>query len=136
MSEVMLRVEKDKSVDTMSAKIVYGLYLVGLVVGITALIGLILAYIKRGDDDTPEWLNSHYSFQIRTFWYGLGYLVAGGLLSLIVIGWLVILFWLVWLIVRCIKGFTALDKQQSIEGGFFSFGEVRRTVDITPSESV
>ena len=136
MSEVMLRVEKDKSVDTMSAKIVYGLYLAGLVVGITALIGLILAYIKRGDDDTPAWLNSHYSFQIRTFWYGLVYLIVGGVLSMVVIGWLVGLFWLVWLIVRCIKGFTALDKQQSIEGGFFSFGEVRRTVDITPSESV
>ncbi|MGE4503410.1 MAG: DUF4870 family protein [Thiomicrospira sp.] len=136
MSEVMLRVEKEKTADTMSAKIVYGLYLVGLVIGITAVIGLVLAYVKRGDDDTPEWLNSHYTFQIRTFWYGLVYLIIGGGLSVVFIGWLVLLFWLVWLIIRCIKGFSALDKQQSISGGFFAFGEARRTVDITPAASV
>jgi len=30
-----------------------------------------------------------------------------------VIGWLVLLFWMVWLIVRCIKGMKALDSQQA-----------------------
>jgi len=104
-----------------SAKINYILYLVGLVIGLTALVGVIFAYVKRSEEN-PDWLNSHYSFQIRTFWYGLAYLIVGSLLSVIIVGWLVILFWIIWLVVRCVKGMSALDAQRPIEGGFFSFG--------------
>ncbi len=104
-----------------SAKTNYILYLVGLVIGLTALVGVIFAYVKRGEDN-PDWLNAHYSFQIQTFWYGLAYLIVGTLLSVIIIGWLLILFWIVWLIVRCVKGMSALDAQRPIEGGLFSFG--------------
>lgn len=57
------------------AKIVYILYLVGVVFGITGLIGVVMAYIYKSD--APEWLSSHYQFQIRTFWIGLLYLVVG-----------------------------------------------------------
>lgn len=108
--------------DTSSAKVNYILYLIGLVIGLTALIGVIFAYSKRGSDN-PDWLNAHYSFQISTFWYGLLYLIVGMVLSAVLIGWLVILFWIVWLVVRCVKGMTALDAQQPIEGGLFSFGK-------------
>ncbi|WP_321276804.1 hypothetical protein [Thiomicrorhabdus indica] len=104
-----------------SAKINYILYLVGLVIGLTALVGVIFAYVKRSEEN-PDWLNAHYSFQIRTFWYGLAYLIIGSLLSVIIVGWLVILFWIIWLVVRCVKGMSALDAQRPIEGGFFSFG--------------
>ncbi|WP_240693226.1 DUF4870 family protein [Thiomicrorhabdus indica] len=104
-----------------SAKINYILYLVGLVIGLTALVGVIFAYVKRSEEN-PDWLNAHYSFQIRTFWYGLAYLIVGSLLSVIIVGWLVILFWIIWLVVRCVKGMSALDAQRPIEGGFFSFG--------------
>lgn len=96
------------------AKIVYGLYLVGLVVGgITSIVGLVIAYITK--DDAPDWLKSHFQFQIRTFWIGLVYIIAGTMLSIIIIGWFVLLFWLVWLIVRCIKGYKALENQQPID---------------------
>lgn len=108
-------------VNTSSAKVNYILYLIGLVIGLTALIGLIFAYVKRGEDN-PSWLQAHYNFQIKTFWYGLGYLIIGSLLSVIIIGWFILLFWVVWLIIRCVKGLSALDAQKPIEGGFFSFG--------------
>jgi len=108
--------------NTSSAKINYVLYLIGLIFGITALVGLIFAYSNRGDEN-PEWLNSHFSFQITTFWYGLIYLIVGLLLSFIVIGLFILLFWVVWLIIRCVKGLNALDQKQPIEGGFFSFGK-------------
>lgn len=108
-------------IDTSSAKINYVLYLVGLFIGLTAVIGLIFAYVKRGADN-PEWLNSHYSFQIQTFWWGLLYLLIGTFTAVFLIGYLILLFWLVWLIIRCVKGITALDKQQPIQGGLFSFG--------------
>ncbi|BDX18045.1 hypothetical protein MFKK_08550 [Halopseudomonas aestusnigri] len=101
----------NSSTDTGSAKIVYILYLVGLVIGITGIIGVVLAYVNK--DGAPDWLKSHYQFQIRTFWIGALYILIGALLSIVVIGWLVLLFWMVWLIVRCIKGMKALDSQQA-----------------------
>lgn len=95
-----------------NAKIVYVLYLVGILIGVTSLIGVIVAYVYRGE--APDWLQTHYRFQIRTFWIGLLYVVVGGLLSTVLIGYLILLFWLVWLIVRCAKGLQQLDREQPI----------------------
>lgn len=49
-----------------NALIIYVLYLVSLVVGVTAIVGVIMAYVSK--TDAPEWLKSHYVFLIRTFW--------------------------------------------------------------------
>lgn len=94
-----------------SAKTIYILYLISIIIGITAVVGLIMAYVNR--DDAPDWLQSHYRFQIRTFWIGALYLFIGVLLSKVVIGLFIILFWLLWLIVRCAKGMKYLDRQQA-----------------------
>ena len=48
--------------------IVAALYLANLVLGISVFIGLILAYVWRGEADTPEWERTHYTYLIRTFW--------------------------------------------------------------------
>jgi len=106
-----------------SARAVYILYLIGLVIGLTAFIGLVLAYVKRSPDN-PDWLNDHYSFQIQTFWYGVLYFIVGILLSAILIGWLVIVYWLVWIVIRCVKGMSALESEKSIKGGLFTFGNI------------
>jgi uncharacterized membrane protein len=70
-----------------------------------------MAYVNK--DDVAEWLQSHYQFQIRTFWFGLVYLLLGGLLSVILIGYLIILFTVIWIIIRCVKGMKYLDNQQA-----------------------
>ncbi len=88
--------------------IVYILYLAGLIFGVTGLIGVVIAYVNRRDE--PEWLRSHYDFQIRTFWIGLLYLVISSLLTLILIGWLLILLWVIWLIIRCARGMKHLAR--------------------------
>ena len=62
------------------ALIVYILYLAAYVVGITAVIGVIIAHVQVGTAEPV--LASHYRFQIRTFWIGLLYLVVGGILRL------------------------------------------------------
>lgn len=108
----MNEVVSDRPVSTDTAKIIYILYLVGLATGLTALIGVIMAYVNR--DDAPEWLKSHYRFQIRTFWIGLLYCVIGGILSLVLIGFLVLLFWVIWLILRVVKGFKHLEKREPV----------------------
>ncbi len=95
-----------------SPQIIYILYLTSIVLGITGLIGLIMAYINR--PAAPEWLQTHYTFLIHTFWKGVLYLAIGFVLSVVLIGFLVILFALIWWIVRCVKGMQALGRQQPI----------------------
>lgn len=109
MNEVV--VEQDQPITEGTAKIIYILYLVGILFGITGVIGVIMAYINRSD--APDWLKSHYQYQIRTFWIGGLYLLIGVILTFVIIGYLVILFWVVWLIVRCIKGMKALDRKEA-----------------------
>jgi len=94
-----------------TAKIVYILYLVGIIFGITGIIGVVMAYLNRGE--APEWLQSHYQYQIRTFWIGALYILIGAILTPVVIGYLVLLFWVVWLIFRCVKGMKSLDQKEA-----------------------
>ncbi|OZG75005.1 hypothetical protein BTA51_00975 [Hahella sp. CCB-MM4] len=94
------------------AKAIYILYLVSIIFGLTSIVGLVMAYIYKGD--APEWLQTHYRYQIRTFWIGFLYGIIGVVLSFIIIGYLVLLFVLVWLIVRCVKGIKALDQKQPV----------------------
>jgi uncharacterized membrane protein len=101
--------EKPSSAGT--AKIIYFLYLASILIGITAIAGLIMAYVNR--DDAADWLKSHYQFQIRTFWIGAMYLFIGVLLSQFIIGLLVLLFFLLWLIVRCARGIKYLDRREA-----------------------
>ncbi len=94
-----------------TAKTIYILYLVSIVIGITAIVGLIMAYVNR--EDAPGWLKSHYQFQIRTFWIGALYLMIGVLLSQVIIGLFILLFWLLWLVVRCTRGMKYLDRKEA-----------------------
>lgn len=98
--------------DRGNVKIVYILYLVSLVVFITAVVGLVMAYVYRSDASEP--VSSHYRWQIRTFWLGALYSVIGLLTSVILVGWLVLLFTAVWFIIRCVKGLQWLDRGEAI----------------------
>jgi uncharacterized membrane protein len=71
--------------------VTYALYLLGLATCVTALVGVVLAYISR--DAASERMRTHYTFLIRTFWMSIGWFLAGGLvlaisipLSVILIG--------------------------------------------------
>ena len=108
MNEAIVQ-EKPSTVET--AKIVYILYLVGIAFGITGIVGVVMAYINL--NDAPAWLRSHYQFQIRTFWIGALYMFIGVLLAIVLIGYLVLLFWVVWLIIRCDKGMKSLEQKEA-----------------------
>jgi len=96
---------------TSTPKIIYILYLVGILVPFVSIIGLVMAYVNK--DDAPEWLQTHYQFQIRTFWIGFLYGFIGLLLTMIVIGYFVLLFTVIWLVIRSVKGMKYLDTQQA-----------------------
>lgn len=89
---------------------IYVLYLASLVFGVTALIGLVLAYVYESDG--PGWLDSHYRFQIRTFWIGLLCLAVTLTTTFILIGYLLIPLFYLWVIVRCAKGLRAVSRGQ------------------------
>ncbi len=93
-----------------TVKLVYILYLVNIILGFLGIIGVIIAYVNR--NDAPDWLKTHYQFQIRTFWISVLYSVIGVILTYVVIGVFILLFVLVWWIVRCVKGMKYLDNQE------------------------
>jgi uncharacterized membrane protein len=107
---------------TQLALIVYILYLVAYVVGVTSIIGVIIAHIQVGTTTDPM-LASHYRFQIRTFWIGVLYLIVGCLLLIVVVGFLVLAWWFIWSLVRNIKGLLLLNENRPIaDPGSWMFG--------------
>lgn len=55
--------------------IVASLYILNLMLGFTVLVGLILAYVWRNDEDVTEWEETHHTYLIRTFWIGFWVIV-------------------------------------------------------------
>jgi uncharacterized membrane protein len=98
--------------DNAFALIVYGLYCAGYFTAISALIGVIIAHVKVHDADPV--LRSHYQFQIRTFWIGLLYLAIGIPLCMVLIGIPVLVWWLVWSLIRIIKGIISINEHKPI----------------------
>ena len=95
------------------AKAIYALYVIGVLVGATAVVGVVMAYLAR--EDAPNWLASHYRFQIRTFWLLLLFSFIGAVLTLVLIGYLILVATAVWLIIRCVKGWHHLDRREPVE---------------------
>lgn len=103
MSETQPPAVQPASGELDAAKLVYILYFISVVVGITAIAGVIVAYLKRSG--APAIATSHYTFQIRTFWIGLLFAVISALTAVIGIGVLLAIATLVWYLIRAIKGF-------------------------------
>ena len=100
--------EKIKSLTTITT-IVYALQAASFFIGITFLVALIINYVKKADVQ-GTWLESHFRWQIRTFWFSLLWLVIGLITTLIIIGYLLILINLVWIIYRIVKGWLELKS--------------------------
>ncbi len=94
------------------AFVVYILYIVGYFTGFTALIGVIIAHIQSNSEN--GYIQSHYRFQIRTFWIGLIYLIVGSVLAYVIVGIFVLIWWFIWSLIRIIKGILLLNKQEPI----------------------
>ena len=94
--------------------VVYALQVLSVFVGITAIVGVIINYIKR-EDAAGTLYESHFDWQIRTFWWGLVWSVIGFVL-LFAFG-LGLLVWFVagfWALYRVIKGFIKLNDNQPV----------------------
>jgi uncharacterized membrane protein len=89
--------------------VVYALQALGFFIGISWIVGVVVDYLKR-DDAAGTWLESHFRWQIRTFWWGLLWGVIGGLLTLVVVGVAVLFALAVWIVYRIAKGWMNLAE--------------------------
>lgn len=111
--------------DRIMPAVVYGLYLLGLVNGLTILVGLVVAYMNL--DKAGPRMKTHYAFLIRTFWIGLAIFVAlavligiSAVLSVVLIGlpffFLFLFLWGavgVWFAIRCIIGLVYISQGEA-----------------------
>jgi len=93
---------------------VYALQAVGFIIGITFIAGVILNYIKL-PDVAGTLYESHFRWQIRTFWWGLLWSVVGGLTTWILIGFLILAATAIWVIYRIVKGWLNLSEGKPME---------------------
>ena len=111
--------------------IIYGLHAIAVLVGVTSaatvaggfvfglpsLIAVFLNYLKRSDVN-GTWLESHFRWQIRTFWFTLLWLVVYGLLIITIIGipiaWILIAILGLWVGYRVIRGWVALADARPV----------------------
>ncbi len=109
-------------------QIIYALHAASLLVGILgaatvvgsfltgwpSIIAVILNYVKRGDT-RGTWLESHFRWQIRTFWYGLLWISLCVMFIIVTFGIGIIFAWLpiavvgIWFIYRIVRGWIALS---------------------------
>ena len=126
--------EADSSLVTL-LHITYALHAVGLAIGALgaasvvgsfifgwpSIIAVIINYVKRGDA-RGTWLESHFAWQIRTFWWAVLWscliFLAGLPLTLVIIGfgiWAVGFFILgIWAIYRIATGWLRLNDRRPI----------------------
>ena len=87
--------------------------------GWPSLIAVVLNYVKRSEV-RGTWLESHFRWQIRTFWFGLLWAVLCGLFVLFTLGlglivvWIPIVFISLWFIYRILRGWMALNERRTM----------------------
>ena len=93
--------------------VIYGLYVFSWLFGVTALIGVIVAHVKR-DDARGTVYESHLTWLIRTFWLGLLWTVLGFLTLVLVIGGFILAGVGIWLIYRVVKGWLYWNDRKPL----------------------
>ncbi|MBO3759001.1 hypothetical protein [Ciceribacter sp. L1K22] len=96
----------------LNVQLVYGLYIASLVLGVSSIVGVVIAYINRGK--LGGWVETHYTWAIRTSWIGLLYSLISLVLSFIVIGVLGFIATLVWFVVRVVIGLQKAGREEPI----------------------
>ena len=132
MADATVYREPDPSLITVT-HVTYALHALGLAIGAfgastiigsfvfgwPSIIAVIINYVKRGDA-RGTWLESHFTWQIRTFWFAMLWAciigVVGLLLAIVLVGfaiWIVGLFVLgIWAIYRIVSGWLRLQNRQ------------------------
>ena len=82
----------------------YILYALSAFTGITGIVALIINYIKR-EDTAGTIYASHFTWQIRTFWWSLVWGILGIVTLVVGVGFLILTIDGIWVLYRMVKGF-------------------------------
>src|SRR5690349_16951313 len=111
--------------------VIYGLHAFSAVMGVISsaavvtafltgwpsILAVILNYAKRGDV-RGTYLDSHFRWQIRTFWFALLWIVIAAVLLVTIIGiplaWLIVVITGIWVLYRIGRGWLALNEGRPI----------------------
>jgi uncharacterized membrane protein len=111
--------------------LIYGLHAFSLLTGILgaatvvgafltgwpSIIAVILNYVKRSEV-RGTWLDSHFRWQLRTFWFGLLWIALCGLFVVLTLGvgllvaWVPFFFVGFWFVYRIARGWLALKERR------------------------
>jgi uncharacterized membrane protein len=92
------------------------------VFSIPSIVAVIMNYVKRGDV-RGTWLDGHFGWQLRTFWFAALWIVLIGLFSapLVLLFGLGIATWVlgitvvgIWVIYRVVRGWLALKDSRPV----------------------
>ncbi len=121
-------IEPDQSLVTLT-HVLYALHALGLAIGAfgaatvigaflfgwPSIIAVIINYVKRSET-RGTWLESHFRWQLRTFWYALAWVVLAGIIFLTFIGiplaWIMFFVLGLWAIYRIARGWLRLKDRQ------------------------
>ncbi|MBI5454080.1 MAG: hypothetical protein HY956_05585 [Deltaproteobacteria bacterium] len=95
--------------------LVYALQAIGLFIGVTYIAAVIVNYLKR-KDVKGTWCETHFRWQIRTFWGSLIIGIIGFATYLLIIGYFIILADGVWVVYRIIRGYFNLRENKAMYG--------------------
>lgn len=120
-----------------AALIVYALFAIAAISGVVSsglvtfaplvviagIVGVIVAYVKRGEAQ-GTWVASHFDWLIATFWWSLLWslivVVVGGILILVLVGLIIIPVGLaivsIWVIYRVVRGYLAFNRSEPLPG--------------------
>lgn len=111
--------------------LIYGLHLFSAINGVLgtafivtaflsgwpSILAVFLNYVKR-DAVRGTYLESHFRWQIRTFWFTLLWLVVGAFLVVSIIGiplaWIIVMVVGVWVLYRMLRGLARLMNRQAM----------------------
>lgn len=111
--------------------LIYGLHLFSAINGVLttafvvtaflsgwpSLLAVLLNYVKR-DSTQDTYLESHFRWQIRTFWFALLWLVLGAILVVTIIGiplaWILVVIVGLWVLYRMLRGLARLMNQEAM----------------------
>ena len=81
--------------------------------GLTAVIAVIINYVKR-DDARGTLYESHFTWQIRTFWWSLAWALLGFITSFILVGFAILFGAAIWSIYRIVKGWLYWNDRKPL----------------------
>ncbi len=116
--------------------IIYALHALSVLIGITgpatvignfvfglpSIIAVIMNYVRRSEV-RGTWLESHFRWQIRTFWFALLWIVVAGVISaplVLLLGLGILTFFLaalivaIWIVYRVARGWLALRDKRTM----------------------